>query len=83
MRPAATVMCATLSGASGATHPAFASRVIEPSRGDAHAPLTRPELEDKLARNALAGCWPQQRLADTLTLAHPVRRRRRFAALRG
>jgi 2-methylcitrate dehydratase PrpD len=51
-------------------------RVIEEHqphmRGGANEPLTRTELEDKFARNALAGGWPQPRLADALALARTL-----------
>jgi 2-methylcitrate dehydratase PrpD len=38
-------------------------------RGGAHEPLTRAELEEKFARNAKTGGWPQARLADALSIA--------------
>jgi 2-methylcitrate dehydratase PrpD len=41
-------------------------------RGGAHEPLTRAELEEKFARNAKAGGWPQPRLADALALARTL-----------
>jgi len=41
-------------------------------RGGAHEPLTRAELEEKFARNARAGGWPQARLADALALARTL-----------
>src|SRR5438045_341162 len=41
-------------------------------RGGAHEPLTRAELEEKFARNARAGGWPQPRLADALALARTL-----------
>jgi 2-methylcitrate dehydratase PrpD len=51
-------------------------RVIEERqphmRGGAHEPLTRAELEDKFARNARAGGWPQARLADALAFARTL-----------
>ena len=41
-------------------------------RGGAHEPLTRAELEDKFARNARVGGWPQTRLADALSLTRTL-----------
>jgi 2-methylcitrate dehydratase PrpD len=41
-------------------------------RGGAQEPLTRAELEEKFARNARAGGWPQARLADALALTRTL-----------
>jgi 2-methylcitrate dehydratase PrpD len=41
-------------------------------RGGAHEPLTRAELEEKFARNAKAGGWPEARLNNALALAHTL-----------
>jgi 2-methylcitrate dehydratase PrpD len=41
-------------------------------RGGAHEPLTRAELEEKFARNARVGGWPQARLANALALARTL-----------